>query len=129
MTGEYVIWSFEHQQWWAPNERGYVVNLDRAGRYTRQDAGRIVIDSVFLDEVGMLYSEAVSQGPPNYHPYKGWVATDTQEGEKLNCPRCDGGGFAYGRDRPLVWLGPGTHPGPCPVCNGSGVTEERRAEQ
>ena len=71
MQAEYVIWSFERQQWWASGEHGYKVNLDRAGRYTRQDAGRIVIDSVMLDDVGMLYSEAVSNGPPLYHPYKG----------------------------------------------------------
>ena len=38
------------------------------------------------------------------------------------CGRCDGDGKAHGSDRPFEWHGPGTYPGPCPVCNGSGVT-------
>lgn len=39
-------------------------------------------------------------------------------GEK--CSRCDGDGQAHGADRPFEWTGPGTYPGPCPVCHGSG---------
>jgi hypothetical protein len=34
------------------------------------------------------------------------------------CPRCDGDGKAHGSDRPFEWSGPGTYPGPCPVCKG-----------
>ena len=74
---EYVIWSFEHRQWWGHNERGYVDDLADAGRYTRQDAGRIVIDSVMLEEVGMLHAVAASDGPPKYHPYKGLASDDS----------------------------------------------------
>lgn len=36
------------------------------------------------------------------------------------CERCDGGGEACGSDRPFQWSGPGTYPGPCPVCRGAG---------
>jgi DnaJ-class molecular chaperone len=36
------------------------------------------------------------------------------------CERCDGDGLAHGSDRPFEWHGPGTYPGPCPVCKGSG---------
>ena len=36
------------------------------------------------------------------------------------CERCDGDGKAHGSDRPFEWHGPGTYPGPCPVCNGVG---------
>jgi hypothetical protein len=36
------------------------------------------------------------------------------------CNRCDGGRVAIGADRPFVWSGPGTYPGPCPVCRGAG---------
>ena len=37
------------------------------------------------------------------------------------CDRCEGTGKAYGADRPFESSGPGTYPGPCPVCRGSGV--------
>lgn len=36
------------------------------------------------------------------------------------CQRCEGDGLAHGSDRPFEWHGPGTYPGPCPVCKGSG---------
>ena len=34
------------------------------------------------------------------------------------CRRCDGDGKAHGSDRPFEWTGPGSYPGPCPVCDG-----------
>jgi hypothetical protein len=37
------------------------------------------------------------------------------------CQRCDGDGEAHGSDRPFEWSGPGTYPGPCPVCGGTGI--------
>lgn len=36
------------------------------------------------------------------------------------CGRCDGDGKAHGADRPFEWSGPGTYPGKCPICFGSG---------
>lgn len=36
------------------------------------------------------------------------------------CNRCNGDGKAHGSDRPFEWSGPGTWPGPCPVCRGVG---------
>ena len=38
------------------------------------------------------------------------------------CDRCAGDGKAHGADRPFEWSGPGTYPGPCPVCKGTGWT-------
>jgi hypothetical protein len=38
----YVIWSFEHQAWWAPDRRGYTEMLDQAGRYDDAEAQQIV---------------------------------------------------------------------------------------
>lgn len=35
------------------------------------------------------------------------------------CKRCDGDGEAHGSDRPFESTGPGTWPGPCPVCKGA----------
>lgn len=39
---EWIIWSHEHQGWWAPNERGYVQKRKDAGRYTYAKALEIV---------------------------------------------------------------------------------------
>lgn len=48
----------------------------------------------------------------------------------MKCDRCDGDGKAHGSDRPFESSGPGTYPGPCPVCKGSGtqpITPAQRA--
>lgn len=37
----WVIWSFEHDAWWAPGECGYVLDLADAGRYTETRAREI----------------------------------------------------------------------------------------
>jgi len=42
--------------------------------------------------------------------------------QQAKCQRCDGDGKAHGSDRPFEWSGPGTYPGPCPVCKGSGLS-------
>ncbi len=47
------------------------------------------------------------------------------------CHRCEGTGKAYGSDRPFEYSGPGSYPGPCPVCNGTGVEptkDERKSK-
>lgn len=31
---DWVVWSWEHDGWWAPRELGYVKDLEHAGRYT-----------------------------------------------------------------------------------------------
>lgn len=41
-------------------------------------------------------------------------------GPERTCERCEGDGKAHGADRPFEWSGPGTYPGPCPVCHGTG---------
>lgn len=48
-----------------------------------------------------------------------YVMVMAQQHSKV-CGRCDGDGKAHGSDRPFEWHGPGTYPGPCPVCKGSG---------
>jgi hypothetical protein len=37
-ASHYLIWSNEHRCWWGPNQRGYTQSIDRAGRYTREEA-------------------------------------------------------------------------------------------
>lgn len=41
MEANWVVWSYEHDAWWAPNERGYVQDLSHAGRYTELQAASI----------------------------------------------------------------------------------------
>jgi hypothetical protein len=41
--------------------------------------------------------------------------------ESRKCDRCDGEKVAIGSDRPFEWSGPGTYPGPCPKCKGTGI--------
>jgi hypothetical protein len=36
-----VIWSFEHDGWWAPGKSGYVNELAQAGRYDLAEAEAI----------------------------------------------------------------------------------------
>lgn len=73
MTYKFVIWSFEHDTWWAANEQGYVRELENAGRYNASDAGRIVVNSVWLDEIAIVESIAVERGAPQHHPYRGKI--------------------------------------------------------
>lgn len=35
---KYLVWSNEHQRWWAPNAQGYVWRVADAGRYTEEEA-------------------------------------------------------------------------------------------
>ncbi len=44
-TTPHLIWSFQHDAWWGPCERGYVQNSADAGRYRFEIASRIVDDS------------------------------------------------------------------------------------
>jgi hypothetical protein len=42
MHGEYLVWSFEHNAWWAPAQNGYVLEFKEAGRYGYQEAIQIM---------------------------------------------------------------------------------------
>lgn len=37
-----VIWSYEHNGWWKPDSWGYTNDLRRAGRYTLDEAKKIL---------------------------------------------------------------------------------------
>lgn len=41
----YLLWSGRHQAWWAPNACGYTADVERAGRFTRDEAVRYVVTS------------------------------------------------------------------------------------
>ena len=41
----YLIWSFEHDAWWAPRSNGYVRDFEEAGIYGEAQALQIVRDA------------------------------------------------------------------------------------
>jgi len=45
METKWLIWSFEHNGWWAPASKGYVEERHNAGRYTFQEAYDIVMNA------------------------------------------------------------------------------------
>jgi hypothetical protein len=52
----YLIWSHEHRSWWGPGGCGYVRQMSRAGRYTREDALFVCVRAVpgTADRLGAL---------------------------------------------------------------------------
>ena len=42
MKRDFLIWSIEHNAWWKPLSRGYTEKREQAGRYTFQEACKIV---------------------------------------------------------------------------------------
>lgn len=43
----FLIWSHEHGAWWGPNHCGYVRDIKEAGRYSAEDAAKIVENATF----------------------------------------------------------------------------------
>lgn len=39
---QYVIWSLEHDAWWAPDWCGYTRSLQEAGRYSEEESAKIL---------------------------------------------------------------------------------------
>ena len=64
MNPEYVCWSFKHKLWWRANRQGYTPNLAEAGRYSSQEAGEIVTDSVMGETVCLWLPLAERRGAP-----------------------------------------------------------------
>lgn len=38
MERDYVVWSNEHRAWWRAGSAGYTRRVEKAGRYTRDEA-------------------------------------------------------------------------------------------
>jgi hypothetical protein len=50
----FLLWSNKHSMWWRADARGYTLNADEAGRYSKSDAIGFVVASSYngrLDEV------------------------------------------------------------------------------
>ncbi len=76
----YVIWSHEHHQWWRPDAMGYTPNLEEAGRYTREEAYKPVLNDVHNNEIAIILQTAEEHGPPKFHPYDGDQSEREQRG-------------------------------------------------
>lgn len=42
----YLIWSHKHGQWWAHERQGYTDDISRAGRYSLEEVGAIVVPTI-----------------------------------------------------------------------------------
>lgn len=42
MNDKWLIWSIEHNAWWAPKRNGYVEDVREAGQYSYDEAIEIV---------------------------------------------------------------------------------------
>lgn len=47
----FLIWSFDHNQWWRPNGRGYTCNQSEAGRYTLEDLKKQNLDAFEVGDI------------------------------------------------------------------------------
>ena len=90
--------------------------------YRRLEKGEIIQDGDETDRCADPWRDDPVWGPAGNI---GEPAPDPQfpahrQYRRPACDRCDGDGKAHGNDRPFEWSGPGSYPGPCPVCKGSG---------
>ena len=64
----FVIWSWEHLAWWAPNREGYTESLEQAGHYTFEDAAEITVVHIpAVEEIAVLLQEAEQRGQPRVY--------------------------------------------------------------
>lgn len=63
MHALWLIWSFEHNGWWCPHERGYTSDLNRAGTYSFEKAFDIVTHA--NTQFRMKYAEGDANAMPN----------------------------------------------------------------
>jgi len=67
MAVRFVIWSIEHQAWWAPAQRGYVAHVADAGLYARDQAEAIVRDAKFACHECMIPVSALASRDIQFH--------------------------------------------------------------
>lgn len=61
---KYLIWSFEHRGWWAPNKYGYKHTVAEAGRYSAEEAVEIIANDIMREEIPVREMEATDTGWP-----------------------------------------------------------------
>jgi hypothetical protein len=60
---DHVIWSEEHKAWWRPHGSGYTDELRRAGRYTKDEAEKIVLNA---NMGAARFNEMAFRLPPDF---------------------------------------------------------------
>jgi hypothetical protein len=48
----YLIWSNEHNAWWRPNRKSYTVDIEKAGRYSIDEAITICNEANYGSVIG-----------------------------------------------------------------------------
>ena len=80
MEIKYLIWSYDHDQWWGPDKCGYTHSMEDAGRYSGTEAHQIVLESMLMEKLAIPEFYAYEWGPPTYHSYKGNVVNKNFHG-------------------------------------------------
>jgi hypothetical protein len=66
----YLLWSFEHQDWWAPARNGYAHTVATAGRYTAEETADILANDVMRRHFPVAENDARDDS---------WPATSRKE--------------------------------------------------
>ncbi len=69
----HTLKSHEHVTWWKPNSRGYTICIDKAGRYTAEEAQGICRDGVCI-AVPVHSTYPMARGTPHYRQSNGTLA-------------------------------------------------------
>lgn len=91
---KWLIWSIEHNGWWAPAERGYVHNKDDAGVYSYERACEIVAGA----------------NRDMQRPYEAMVKIEVKEKKNIETCKCENPMFG-----PVIVKMP--YKGICVKCN------------
>jgi hypothetical protein len=78
---DYVIWSFEHEAWWAPDRCGYTEFLDQAGRYGDAEAHQIVRDANVVRREEMLFTVETAK-VMQVLAVKAWMRTASRDQQR-----------------------------------------------
>lgn len=63
---KYLIWSNEHNAWWARNHNGYVESRNQAGRYSFEEAEKICLQANIAKRDGDRPDEAMVPEDKNW---------------------------------------------------------------
>jgi hypothetical protein len=72
MNKLWLVWSLEHNGWWRENSKGYCSDIKAAGRYSFEEASKIVVGANYAAYVhGKKINEAMCPAPESVDYVKG----------------------------------------------------------